>query len=120
MLNKILLVGNLTKDPEIRYTGTGKAVCNMRLASTREFTTKEGGTKKDTLFITAVVWGKMAEICSKELHKGSGVFVEGHLTLRSWKPDQSDKEVSVIELQVGTVQFLERIQKSVTEESPER
>ena len=117
MLNKVLIIANLTKDPEIRYTGAGKAVCNLRIANNREYKPKDGEAKKETIFLTAVVWGTMAEICSKELHKGSEVFIEGHMTQRSWKPEPNGKEVSVTEIQVGTIQFIERVKAPVAEDS---
>lgn len=103
--NKVLLMGNLTKDPELRYTPQGTAVANLRLAVNRRFKTKTGELKEDVCFITAVVWNKQAETCNQYLHKGSPVFIEGRLQSRSWE-DNAGAKRSVIEVRAERVQFL--------------
>ncbi|MCX5706537.1 MAG: single-stranded DNA-binding protein [Candidatus Omnitrophica bacterium] len=103
--NKVLLMGNLTKDPELRYTPQGAAVVNLRLAVNRRYRNKEQELKEEVCFITAVVWNKQAETCNQYLHKGSGVFVEGRLQSRSWE-DNSGAKRSVIEVKAERVQFL--------------
>ncbi|MGE5279596.1 MAG: single-stranded DNA-binding protein, partial [Deltaproteobacteria bacterium] len=68
-LNKVLLIGNLTKDPELRYTPGGTAVANLRMAINRPYRDKSGENKKETCFITVVAWDKQAEVCNQYLHK---------------------------------------------------
>jgi single-strand DNA-binding protein len=104
-LNKVLLIGNLTRDPEIRYTPQGTAVANLGLAVSRKFRDKNQELKEEVCFITVVVWSKMAETCNQYLHKGSPVFIEGRLTLRSWE-DNTGKKRNVIEVRAERVQFL--------------
>jgi single-strand DNA-binding protein len=77
-LNKVLLIGNLTKDPELRYTPNGTAVTNLRIAVNRKFKDRSGELKEDTCFVTVTAWDKQAEICNQYLQKGRAVFVEGH------------------------------------------
>ena len=104
-LNKVMLIGNLTKDPELRYTPQGTAVVNLRCAVNRRFRNKNQETKEETCFITAVVWDKQAEACNQYLHKGSPIFVEGRLQSRSWE-DAAGAKRSVIEVRAERVQFL--------------
>ena len=83
-LNKVMLIGNLTRDPELRYTAQGTAVCNLGLATNRYWTTETGEKKEDTEFHRIVAWNKLAELCSQLLAKGRKVYVEGRLQTRSW------------------------------------
>ena len=103
--NKVLLMGNLTKDPELRYTPSGMAVANLRLAVNRKYRTKDQELKEEVCFITAVVWNKQAETCNQYLHKGSSLFVEGRLQSRSWE-DTTGAKRSVIEVRAERVQFM--------------
>jgi len=103
--NKVLLIGNLTKDPELRYTPQGTAVVNLRLAVNRRFRDKNQELKEETCFVTAVVWNKLAETCNQYLHKGSPVFIEGRLQSRSWE-DNSGQKRNVIEVKAERIQFL--------------
>ncbi|MDP2927737.1 MAG: single-stranded DNA-binding protein [Candidatus Omnitrophota bacterium] len=103
--NKVLLMGNLTKDPELRYTPQGIAVANLRLAVNRKYRTKDQELKEEVCFITAVVWSKQAETCNQYLHKGSSLFVEGRLQSRSWE-DNTGAKRSVIEVRAERVQFM--------------
>ena len=103
--NKVLLMGNLTKDPELRYTPQGTAVANLRLAVNRKFRDRNQEMKEEVCFITAVVWDKQAESCNQYLHKGSPVFVEGRLQSRSWE-DNAGQKRSVIEVRAERVQFM--------------
>ncbi|OGX19832.1 MAG: hypothetical protein A3K83_02770 [Omnitrophica WOR_2 bacterium RBG_13_44_8b] len=103
--NRVLLMGNLTKDPELRYTPQGTAVCNLRLAVNRKFRNKNQELKEEVCFITAVVWNKQAETCNQYLHKGSPLFVEGRLQSRSWE-DAAGQKRNVIEVRAERVQFL--------------
>jgi len=104
-INKVLLMGNLTKDPELRYTPQGVAVVNLRLAVNRRYKNKNQELKEETCFITAVVWNKQAETCNQYLHKGSPCFVEGRLQSRSWE-DNTGQKRNVIEVRAERVQFL--------------
>lgn len=83
-LNKVMLIGNLTRDPELRYTPTGVAVCSFGLATNRSWTTDSGEKKEEVEFHKIVSWNKLAELCSQLLAKGRKVFVEGRLQTRSW------------------------------------
>jgi single-strand DNA-binding protein len=107
-LNKVFLIGNLTRDPEIRYTPSGAAVANLGLAVSRKFRDKNQELREEVCFLTVVVWSKMAESCNQYLKKGSPLFVEGRLTLRSWDDAATGKKRSVIEVRAERVQFLGR------------
>lgn len=92
-LNKVMLIGNLTRDPEMRYTPQGTAVCTFGVATNRNWTTENGEKKEDAEFHNIVAWNKLAEICSQFLKKGRKVYVEGRLSTRSWQgQDGSQKQ----------------------------
>lgn len=103
--NKVLLIGNLTKDPELRYTPQGTAVVNLRMAVNRRFRNKNQELKEETCFVTVVAWDKQAEVCNQYLHKGSSLLVEGRLQSRSWEDNNGQKR-NVIEIRAERVQFL--------------
>ncbi len=84
-LNKVMLIGNLTRDPELRYTPTGAAVCTIGLATNRYWTTDSGEKKEETEFHRVVAWNKLAELCSQLLTKGRKVYVEGRLRTSTWQ-----------------------------------
>jgi len=84
-LNKVQLIGNLTRDPELRYTPTGAAVCTLGLATNRSWTTESGEKKEETEFHRVVAWNKLAELCSQLLSKGRKIYVEGRLRTNSWQ-----------------------------------
>lgn len=84
-LNKVLLIGNLTRDPELRYTPTGAAVCTLGLATNRSWTTESGEKKEETEFHRVVAWNKLAELCSQLLTKGRKIYVEGRLRTNNWQ-----------------------------------
>ena len=87
-LNKVFLMGRLTRDPELRYTPQGVPVSDLGLAVNREYTPSGGGErKKDTLFIDVTVWKRQAEVCCQYLRKGSPIFIEGRLSMDSWEQD---------------------------------
>lgn len=83
-LNKVQLIGNLTRDPELRYTPQGTAVCTFGVATNRQWTTESGEKKEDAEFHRIVSWTKLAELCAQLLNKGRKVFVEGRLQTRTW------------------------------------
>lgn len=84
-LNKVMLIGNLTRDPEMRYTPQGTAVCTFGVATNRQWTLESGEKKEDAEFHNIVAWNKLAEICAQLLKKGRKVYVEGRLQTRSWQ-----------------------------------
>ena len=103
-LNRVLLIGNLTKDPELRYTPSGTPVANLRLAVNSSFKDQAGQRKEETCFVTIVVWSRQAEICNQYLKKGRSVFIEGRLLYRSWEAE--GKTRSTMEVRADRVQFL--------------
>jgi single-strand DNA-binding protein len=103
--NKIILIGNLTKDPELRYTPQGTPVATLRLAVNHRYKQADE-MKQDTMFIDNVVFGKQAETCSKYLNKGSSVLVEGRLQERKWESNGQQK--SKFEVVAQSVRFLSK------------
>ena len=83
-VNKVILIGNLGQDPELRYTGSGTAVCNMRLATNESYKDSNGEMVDKTEWHSVVAWARLAEICNEYLKKGSQVYFEGSLQTRSW------------------------------------
>jgi single-strand DNA-binding protein len=105
MYNKVIMIGNLTKDPELRYTPQGTPVASFRIAVGSKY--KQGeGLKEETLFIDIVTFGKQAETCSQYLNKGNPVLVEGRLQERKWESDGQQK--SKMEIVAQTIRFLPR------------
>lgn len=104
-VNKVILIGNLGRDPEIRYTPTGQAVTNFTLATSESFTTREGKREDRTEWHRIVVWGKTAENCAQYLSKGRSVYVEGRLQTREWEDKEGQKRRTT-EVVAQTVQFL--------------
>ena len=117
-LNRVFLIGRLTRDPELRYVPSGAAVANLGIAVNRVYTTKEGEKREETCFVTVVVWRKQAEICGEYLSKGSAVFVEGRLQSRNWETSNGDKR-SVLEVVASRIQFLDRKGSRPTPDSGE-
>ena len=106
-LNKVFLIGNLTRAPELRYTPSGTAVADLRLAVNRNYTTQGGEKREETCFLTVVVWGKQAESSGEYLDKGSPVMVEGRLQTRDWETKDGQKR-NVVEVVAERVQFMGR------------
>ena len=117
MLNKVLMIGNLTKDVELRYTPSGTAVTTIRLACNRKYKSGEE-YKEDVCFCSVVVWGKRAENCNTYLKKGSPILVEGRLQSRSWE-DNSGNKRSTIEIVADNIQFLNRTKEGTSEDKKE-
>jgi single-strand DNA-binding protein len=105
--NRALLMGNLTRDPELRYLPNGSAVVNMSMAMNRTYKSQTGEMKEEVTYVRVVVWGKQAEACAEYLSKGSPVFVEGRLQSRQWETEDGQKR-SVLEVVADRVQFLGR------------
>lgn len=110
-LNKVLLIGNLTREPELRYTPSGSAVCEFGLAINRQYVSN-GQEQKETCFVDIVVWSKQAETCSRMLEKGAPVLVEGRLHFEQWQERETGAKRSRLRVVADRVQFLSR--------SPER
>jgi single-strand DNA-binding protein len=83
-MNKVILIGNLTRDPELKYTPNGTAVCTFGVATNRSWTTQDGQIKEDVQYHRVVAWQKLAELCGKILGKGRKIYMEGRLTYRSF------------------------------------
>ncbi len=106
--NKVYLMGNLTKDPELRHTATGTAVADLRLAVNRWYKANgENESKKESDFFTVVVWSRQAETCSQYLQKGSPLFVEGRLTSKTWEGTDGIKKHKT-EVIASKIQFLNK------------
>lgn len=101
-LNKVMLIGNLTRDPELRYTPSGAAVCTFSLATNRSWNDASGQKQEDVQFHRAVAWGKLAEICAEILQKGRKTYIQGRLQSRDWQTkegqDRQTTEVVVDEM----------------------
>lgn len=106
-LNNVTLVGRLTRDPELRFTTSGAAVCRFDLAVNRRYKDKMGEWKDDTSFIPVVVWREAGQRCGEKLKKGSPVFVEGRLKSKSWETKDGQKRTG-LEVDAMRVQFLEK------------
>lgn len=106
-LNKVFLIGNLVRAPELRYTPGGTPVSDLRLAVSRTYTTQNGERRDETCFLTVVVWGKQAESSAQYLDKGSPVLVEGRLQTREWEGKDGQRR-NVVEVVAERLQFLGR------------
>ena len=97
-LNKVMLIGNLTRDPNLRFTPNSAAVCSFGLATNRSWTSGDNGEKQERVdFHNIVAWGKLAEICGQLLHKGDKVYVEGRIQTRDWKTeDGAERRITEI------------------------
>ena len=127
MINKVILVGNLGDEPVIRYTGDGKAIANLRVATSESWTDKEGNKQERTEWHKVSVFDKLAEICKTYLHKGSKVFLEGKLQTRSWDKDGVQQYTTEVVLSGwnSTLMMLDKKgdpvePKKVTEEATEQ
>lgn len=106
-LNKIMLIGNVGTDPEMRFTANGNPVTSFRVATSRVYTTSEGERRQETEWFTVVAWKKQAESCNQFLTKGQRVYVEGSLRTRSWEGRDGQKRVTA-EVIASRVLFLDR------------
>lgn len=106
-MNKVFLAGRLTRDPELRYTPAGTAVCRLGLAATRYFKGRDGEKKEETLFVDVTVWEKTAEYCGQRLKQGRPVMVEGRLRSDSWEDKATGQKRTKIEIQAVRIQELD-------------
>ncbi len=114
-INRVIISGRLTRDPELRYTPNGTAVINMGLASSRKYKDSSGEWNEATTFLDTVAFAELAERCGEFLHKGSAVLMEGSLQSRSWETESGQKR-SKIELKALRVQFLDKLGSVVPKE----
>lgn len=110
-LNKVFLIGNLTREPALRFTPGGSAVCEFGLAINRRFTVN-GQDKEETCFVDIVVWGKQAENCNRFLTKGASTFIEGRLQLDQWDDKETGAKRSRLRVIAERVQFMSRSEKA--------
>ena len=104
-LNKVMLIGNLTRDPELKHTPGGQAVCEIALAVNRKYRTKEGEDRDETTFVDCEAWGKQAEVLKQYMSKGKPLFVEGRLKLDTWEDKEGGKR-SKMRVVIENFQFL--------------
>jgi single-strand DNA-binding protein len=116
-LNRVLLIGNLTRDPELKYTPNGTAVCTFGIATNRSWTTADGQTKEDVQYHRIVAWQKLAELCSKLLNKGKKVYLEGRLTYRTFT-GKDNQERSITEIVLDDFIVFGNGRKPLAEETP--
>ena len=107
-LNKVFLMGRLTFDPELRRTPMGTAVAELRLATSRTWTNRDGEPQKETLYIDVTVWDRQAENCCQYLKKGSAIHVEGSLKMDEWTDKTTGDKRTKIKVHADRVQFLDR------------
>jgi single-strand DNA-binding protein len=105
-LNKVFLIGNLTRDPELRVTPKGTAICQFGIAVNRQFKDESGATRDETTFVDIEAWGKQGELVSKYLTKGSPAMVEGRLKFDQWEDKTSGQKRSKLKVVLDNVQFL--------------
>lgn len=104
--NRVILLGNLTKDPELRYLPSGAAIANLRIATNRAYTDRQSGERKEeTCFVDVIAWNKQAELCGEYLSKGSPVFIEGRLQYKAWENELGQKR-SRHEVVAERIEFL--------------
>jgi single-strand DNA-binding protein len=105
-LNKVMLIGNLTRDPELRHTPKGSAVADLGVAVNRKIQDGNGGWKDETTFVDVTVWGSSAENAQKYLTKGRGVFIEGRLQMDTWDDKATGQKRSKLKVVADNLQFL--------------
>lgn len=106
-LNRVVLIGNLTRNPELRFTPNGTPVANFGIAVNRKWTNKQGERVEGVDYFNIVVWGKLAELCGDFITKGSPVAIDGRLQSRSWETEDGNKR-SIVEIVAENVQFLNK------------
>ena len=105
-LNKVMLIGNLTRDPEVRYTPKGSAVCDIGLAMNRVYKSESGEKVEEVTFVDVTLWGTTAELAGKWLHKGRPVFIEGRLQMDSWEDKATGQKRTRLKVVGEAMQFL--------------
>lgn len=105
-LNKVMLIGNLTRDPELRYTPKGTAVADISLAINRVWNNDQGQKQEETVFVDVTLWGRQAELAQQYLTKGRGAYVEGRLQMDTWDDKETGKKRSKLKVIGESLQFL--------------
>lgn len=105
-LNKVLLLGNVTRDPEVRYTPKGSAVCDLGVAVNRAYTTESGEKREEVTFVDVTLWGRTAEVASEYLKKGRAVFIEGRLQMDTWDDKQTGQKRTRLRVVAENMQLL--------------
>ena len=105
-LNKVLLLGNVTRDPEVRYTPKGSAVCDLGIAVNRAYTTDSGEKREEVTFVDVTLWGRTAEVASEYLKKGRPVFIEGRLQMDTWDDKQTGQKRTRLRVVAENMQLL--------------
>jgi single-strand DNA-binding protein len=105
-LNKVLLLGNVTRDPEVRYTPKGSAVCDLGVAVNRAYTTDSGEKREEVTFVDVTLWGRTAEVASEYLKKGRPVFIEGRLQMDTWDDKQTGQKRTRLRVVAENMQLL--------------
>lgn len=105
-LNKVMLIGNLTRDPEVRYTPKGTAVTDIGLAVNRNYTTDTGEKREDTTFVDITLWGRQAEVVGQYMKKGRPIYIEGRLQMDTWQDKQTGQNRSKLKVIGESFQFL--------------
>jgi single-strand DNA-binding protein len=124
-LNKVLLLGNVTRDPEVRYTPKGSAVCDLGVAVNRQYTLDSGEKREEVTFVEVTLWGRTAEVAGEYLKKGRPVFIEGRLQMDTWDDKQTGQKRSKLRVVAENMQLLggrapgaAAVQESAPEEQP--
>ena len=104
--NKVLLLGNVTRDPEVRYTPKGSAVCDLGVAVNRAYTTDSGEKREEVTFVDVTLWGRTAEVASEYLKKGRPVFIEGRLQMDTWDDKQTGQKRTRLRVVAENMQLL--------------
>jgi len=118
-LNKVLLLGNVTRDPEVRYTPKGSAVCDLGVAVNRAYTTDSGEKREEVTFVDVTLWGRTAEVASEYLKKGRPVFVEGRLQMDTWDDKQTGQKRTRLRVVAENMQLLGGRSSGATEAAGE-
>ncbi len=118
-LNKVLVMGNLTRDPEVRYTPKGTAVCDLGMALNRNYSTDTGEKREEVTFVDVTLWGRQAELAGQYLSKGRSVFIEGRLKLDSWDDKSTGQKRNKLSI-VGENMTFVGGQRSESEGGPPR
>lgn len=117
-VNRVVITGRLTSDPQLNYTASGTAVLRMRLASNKPYKSSDGEWKQEVCFLNIVAWSKLAENCGEYLGKGSAVYVEGRLKSQDWEDGEGNKKSS-LDVHADSVQFLDKLSSSNADEQEE-
>lgn len=117
-LNKVMIIGHLGRDPEMRYTPSGRPVTTFSVATTRSWTSADGERHEETEWFNVVAWGSLAEICNQYLHKGQQVYIEGRLQTRRWEDSEGNKHFTTELVAKEMIMLGDRREVSTPYEAP--